>query len=111
VRTGKPARIERRWLQRGSVGKNLENTGRSGGRLRQRQQLERQTRQAAVALMCPAYKTSRERIKEKEVSNWAKELGCARDRAGPVMTEGDGLSGKKIKWADLIFLNSVSIIY
>jgi hypothetical protein len=43
-----------------------------------------------------------ERRKEKEVSNWAKELGCVSDRAGP-MTEADGLSGKKIKWADLIF--------
>jgi predicted nucleic acid-binding Zn ribbon protein len=49
--------------------------------------------------------------KEKEVSNWAKELGCTRDQAGPVMKEADGLSGKKIKWVDLIFLNYVSIIY
>jgi hypothetical protein len=36
--------------------------------------------------------------KEKEATNWAKELGCARDQAGPVMKEADGLSGKKIKW-------------
>jgi hypothetical protein len=28
-----------------------------------------------------------------------------------VMKEADGLSGKKIKWVDLIFLNYVSIIY
>jgi predicted nucleic acid-binding Zn ribbon protein len=44
-----------------------------------------------------------EKRKEKEVSNWAKELGCVRDQAAPVMKEADGLSGKKIKWVDLIF--------
>jgi hypothetical protein len=41
--------------------------------------------------------------RRKRYSNWAKELGCARDRAGRVTKEVDGLSGKKIKWADLIF--------
>jgi hypothetical protein len=41
--------------------------------------------------------------RRKRYSNWAMELGCARDRAGLVTKEADGLSGKKIKWADLIF--------
>jgi hypothetical protein len=41
--------------------------------------------------------------RRKRYSNWAKELGCTRDRAGLVTKEVDGLSGKKIKWADLIF--------